>query len=320
VVNVASDPNLPTLTVIGSSYLQITASTPLNVLSAVTLSSCATALSTSKVVYRWSIKNSKNPSFTIGLVSTSRQDSKYALPAYSLQVGETYTLTITASLGTSSTSASPITIFISQGLVTAAVVGGYVRSTPIDLPFNLDASISTDADVSPALLTASTLIYTWTCTIGSRELFGQECGIFNTGVTALSTALITLKANSMKLDISYVLRIVVSSKDGRSAAQTVTLSAVDTGSAQVEITSTFVKFNPGSTLSIFSNLVATYAVDAEWSVRNSSGLLVPFVALTSQKKIISKVDTVKPGISFPLLISANTFTAGSVFSFRLTVQ
>jgi hypothetical protein len=76
----------------------------------------------------------------------------------------------------------------------------------------------------------------------------------------------------MKANTSYALRIGVSAIDGRSSAQVVTLSPVDSGSAQVEITSTFVKFNSGSILTIFGNLQASYAVTANWDVRSSSGI------------------------------------------------
>jgi hypothetical protein len=105
--------------------------------------------------------------------------------------------------------------------------------------------------------------------------FGTECGLFGTplgSLSTLSTAAITIKANSMKANTSYALRIGVSAIDGRSSAQIVTLSAVDSGSAQVEITSTFVKFNPGSILTIFGNLQASYAVTANWDVRSSLGI------------------------------------------------
>jgi hypothetical protein len=125
ILNVVSDPNIPTLSVIGSSYLQISAATTLNVFSAVKLSICAT--SRTKILYTWRLFNVKT-GFQSALVSTSLDPSKYSLPPYSLDVGSTYTLTITAKAGISSTSAAPVTIFVSSGLVTAAVVGGYIRS------------------------------------------------------------------------------------------------------------------------------------------------------------------------------------------------
>jgi hypothetical protein len=73
-----------------------------------------------------------------------------------LVVDKTYTLTITASVGSSSSSAS-VKVYVAHGTVTAAVVGGYTRSTPVDKLFVLDASGSSDADTSPSAV--STLAY-----------------------------------------------------------------------------------------------------------------------------------------------------------------
>jgi hypothetical protein len=123
----------------------------------------------------------------------------------------------------------------------------------------------------------------------------------------------------MNLDTTYALILVVSTADGRSATKIVTLSAVDSGSAQVSITSTFVKFNPGSVLTIYGNITATFDVTANWDVKSSSGVSVPYTALTPKIQQILAVNSLF-SIAFPLLISANTFTAGSVFCFRLTVQ
>lgn len=94
VVNVASDPNIPILSVIGPSYIEITVATALNVLSAVELSSCARL--TTRVVYEWRLFNDD---FEIAKISTSSDPRKYSLPPYSLSVGSTYTLTITATSG-----------------------------------------------------------------------------------------------------------------------------------------------------------------------------------------------------------------------------
>jgi hypothetical protein len=156
VLDIISDLDILTLSVIGPSYLQITASRKLSILSAVTFSSCPS--STGKVKYTWSVIN-VNTGLNSALVSTSLDPRKFVLPAYSLSVGLSYLITVTATSGTSSTSAVPVTVFVSHGLVTAAVVGGYVRSAPINLDFVLDASISRDSDISPTVVTDSTLSY-----------------------------------------------------------------------------------------------------------------------------------------------------------------
>jgi hypothetical protein len=139
-------------------------------------------------------------------------------------------------------------VFVAHDVVTAAVVGGYVRSTPINLDFTLDASISRDADISPTSTLASTLSYSWTCTIATidsiRFVFGTDCGLFGSATT-LTTPVIVIKANTMSLNIIYALVVIVTATDGRLASQIVTLSANSIGSPKVSITSTFVKFNAG---------------------------------------------------------------------------
>lgn len=123
----------------------------------------------------------------------------------------------------------------------------------------------------------------------------------------------------MNPNTTYALRISVSALDGRSAAQIVTLSAVDIGSAQVSISSTFVRFNPGSILTIFGEIFAKFTVTAEWNITSSSGVFVSINALTPTMQVISKANAMNR-IAFPLSIGANTFTAGSLYSFRLTAQ
>lgn len=140
------------------------------------------------------------------------------------------------------------------------------------------------------------LINQWTCTVESLINFGTECGLFGTplgSVTTLAAAAITIRANSMKPSTVYAFKVVVSARDRRSATQTVTLSAVGAGSAQVSITSTFVRFNAGSTLTILGNLSATFDVNAQWDVRSSSDLSVPFSALTPTVRNISLANASK---------------------------
>jgi hypothetical protein len=55
VINVVRDPNIPLLSVIGPSYIHITAASDLVVLSAAKLSNCATTKN--KIVYLWSLLN-----------------------------------------------------------------------------------------------------------------------------------------------------------------------------------------------------------------------------------------------------------------------
>ena len=50
-----------------------------------------------------------------------------------------------------------MTVYVTHGIVTAAVKGGYKRSIPVDETILLDASISADDDAPPTAV--STLSY-----------------------------------------------------------------------------------------------------------------------------------------------------------------
>ena len=143
-VVVKTDPNLPTLSVLGASYRTTVASSPLTILSVANLSSCA-AVGT-KVAFIWSVAVG-SPPFPTTINSSSLDPLKFSLVAYKLAVDSTYTITVTASTSASSVSVST-TVYVAHGVVTASIVGGSYRSTPVDKTLQLDASNSFDSDYS----------------------------------------------------------------------------------------------------------------------------------------------------------------------------
>ena len=153
IISKGSDPKIPNLTIIGPSYRLIVASSPLTILSVFKQSSCISK--DTAVAYSWTVQTGY-PLKPAGLSSVSRDPSRFSLPAYNLTVDATYIVTITASVGKSSTSVS-VTVYVAHGTVTAAVMGGYTRSIPANQDILLDASISTDDDAAP--FAVSTLAY-----------------------------------------------------------------------------------------------------------------------------------------------------------------
>jgi hypothetical protein len=304
---VTSDHDTPILTVIGPLYQNIAASTALTILSAATLSSCASQLTT--VMYSWSVQKD---GLSFSLTSISLDPTRFSLPAYMLAVDTSYLITITVSVGNSSSSAS-VTVFVTKGFVTAAVIGGLTRTAPMDKILTLDASISSDAAVSPKL--PSTLAYKWTCTIGSLKNFGTDCGLFG-NATTITTGAFTLKANIMALSTTYTFLVVVSSPDGRSASRTVSVNSVFSG-AGCKITSSFSRFNVDSKLIIDGFISGADDVISEWSMYSSSGVVILFIALTPVTRIFSAIDAAAV-IAYPLSIDGHTFSGGSSYSFRLS--
>lgn len=145
IVAVNGNPDLPNLTIFGPSYQKIFSSSPLTILSAGTLSSCASR--TTAVKYTWTVQNIDRTVLKQYL-STNLDPTKFSLPAYSLMVDQTYIVNINASVGIFSTTASTM-VYVAHGAVTAAVANGTSRSISVNEILNLDASISTDADQLP---------------------------------------------------------------------------------------------------------------------------------------------------------------------------
>ena len=135
-VVVSSDSNLPRLSIQGPTYVTIQRSQILSVKSLAQFSACVDARATSSLQYSWTVQLLTATSPDPSLVSTSNDPTKLLLPAYSLQVGQTYLLTVTVvtlmkqdSSAQSSASAS-ITVFVAKGVVTATITGNQPTNPP----------------------------------------------------------------------------------------------------------------------------------------------------------------------------------------------
>ena len=207
-VSVSTSPAVPSLRIIGPSYQSIETSSPLTILSAATHSSCAPKVTAVK--YPWSVQT--------GTPSTSRDPSKFSVPPYSFAVDSTYIVTITASVGPLSTSTSAsVTVHVAKGPVTAAVIGGYTRSVPLDQDLVLNASIITNADTRPGV--KSSLNYQWSCSISSPKNYGADCNIFGSATSTSNT--IRILQNTMSTASIYAFIVIVRSDDGCSDSRTV---------------------------------------------------------------------------------------------------
>jgi sugar lactone lactonase YvrE len=158
-IDVIIDFTKPSLNLIGATYQTTLASSTLLLHSDASLSGCA---STMALKYSWAVQLN---GISTGLSSVSPDPTVFSLRPYTLTADKTYSVKLTASAGTSSSSAT-VNMYVPHGAVTAAVVGGDTRSVPIDLDLLLDASISTDADVSPTA--PSTLLY--------KVMLSRHCG------------------------------------------------------------------------------------------------------------------------------------------------
>jgi REJ domain len=155
----------------------------------------------------------------------------------------------------------------------------------------------------------------WSCTLGSITSLGADC---NVTLKGSNTSTLVIPPNSLDVKKVYNFVVLVSAKDGRSSSQTVVVTPVDKGSAQLQILSTFVQFNPGSKLVVDSNIFAQFDVIAFWNISSSLDNSVSFSSSTPSKQTFTKYDAAK-NIHFPLSVPAYALRGGISYTFRLTV-
>jgi hypothetical protein len=159
------------VTIIGPKYLSIQSSSNLTI-AATALSTACSKASSAALQYTWSVQ--KGTSAT-SIKSSSLNPLQFSLPGFALQPDNTYFFRIEVTQERLTASAL-LTVYVDHGPVRAAVKGGYSRSIPVDKALTLDASISTDADVSPFAPSGLAYQVTYHCHY-PNNLFLSECRV-----------------------------------------------------------------------------------------------------------------------------------------------
>jgi hypothetical protein len=139
--------SFPLVEILSSSFKTISASGVLDLQSVTVPSVCAPGgVASPPLLYTWSVTKD---GLTTAFESESKDKTRFLLKPHSLQVDQSYDVTLTSTDSTSSTSSTAtITVYVAPGLVTAAISGGYKRSVPVSKLLSLDASSSTDSDLA----------------------------------------------------------------------------------------------------------------------------------------------------------------------------
>ena len=316
-VAVTADPNLPVVTILGTSVQVVTAVATVKLAGAATLSACATP---SSLVYVWSVADAAAPTVPLeSLVSTSLDQTKFVLAPYSLKFGHTYTVTLVVqvkSLATGkllSSGAGTSSVYVDKGPVVAAIRGGASRNAQIDKPFTLDASLSSDENY-PVGSASSVLTFTWTC-LDTAKL--TPCTFSAPTFTTATTNLLTVPANLLAYAGVYNISVIAKSADGRVDSATVVVTGVAPGAPTITTTTKAPKFNSDQVLQITGFISGTAPVNATWT-GYFAGAAIPLVgAVTPLRRTFSATE-VSSLCSYPVSFPAQFFTPGRTYTFRLT--
>jgi hypothetical protein len=123
----------------------------------------------------------------------------------------------------------------------------------------------------------------------------------------------------MAMNVTYAYQVTVSSPDGRTGMQTVLVTPMYAGCAELYLSSTVTRFNEALRLVIHGSLLASTSLTAKWEAFTPLGEPVPFKALTPKSKAFIAGDTASQ-IPFPLSIERGVFTGGRSYVFRLSAH
>jgi hypothetical protein len=328
---------IPFVNILGASTVTIKSKQSLNLLGSSSLSPCAGAAG---VQYTWSVVDSLNND--VPFFSTSRNPLGFTLPGYSLAGGNTYTVRLTATvtnafkdqgIGTAS-----VRVRVSSGDVIATISGAKTRL--ISDSITLSAKDSYDENYSPNQRDISELLFTWNCFSLTVNFYGQDCGNTAIGKTRPSPAY-NLYLNYSYLDYKlspYSFQVIVSSQDGRSSVDSVTINVpapvegatrifasttIDSSTSTATKVNQYQQLTVKSSVSLASQNLASLRVvwsgyygSEQNSVSDFNGIANSQIGMNFSISAVNPVSNYQ----FPLVIVSNAFLPGTSVTFRVSVS
>ena len=299
-VSIASTLSLPQVKITGPGQIFLYRKNSLSLFAQASVSPCANATSL-ELSYSW--RAYLDSSLVPSLVSTSRNDRTFFLPAYSLTVLERYTVQVTVtSSSTGSFNSDTVLVFVGRAGVFAQIAGGSLRTVSSLGRLVLDASQSYDLDYS-----TDKLQYSWSCFIVS-PLYGSSCG----NIATKNTSMLILQENTLNPSTTYNFSVVVSSSDGYSDLTSVAVKVVGEAVPYVEINTTASVFNANERNSLNAIVNASSSFYATWSCLNCnfnlstitrSPLTLSFTRGLVSSRLSFIPTTAMAGLSYALMLS-----------------
>ena len=277
--------------------------------------------------YKWTI--SLNDVIDTALVSSSKDPSKLMLPAYSLQTGMLYdvslSVTMLSSLKSSRTFAQ---VYVQPGSVVAVVTGGLERSLRFKSSLLIDASSSYDEEVRDVVGVDAGLSFSWSCMQISPS-FSSTCDA-TLSVTAMSPTAISVSADRSVEFLATTNEFTITLWDAaavRSSSVYVVVRVVPSISAVVQVTSTSTTsagvLNADEqlvllgTVSLPSGMAGALAwtVDNEGDPQLSTTALTPLSYNFAASSAAASSDQM---FSVYLVVAAHKLSPGVVLSFTLS--
>jgi hypothetical protein len=325
---VSESKEIPQVSIHSSKLRLIKRGSPLIVTGQATTTACGGGSSSTNLALSWRMVSESGSI----VQSLSNDPIIFLLPSYSLEVGATYSLTLTAVHSHSAiASSSSISVHVTSGNIIAQLSSGSSEILlPIDSSVVIDGSSSYDEDLSPSSSSSSSsshlpslLSYSFSC-IQLMPSYQPTCLLdFSIGNTD-SSCLVKVRQGSHlnwneTLDtISQVTLTVTHRLDNRTSQASVTIKVISPEAPHISIASgTGIKINPSQKLKLFGDILYTNSGVATWSV-DDPNLSLSAHALSDTTKTLLSSTTSPISSSFHLVLPPDLLPQQSIFTFTLT--
>ena len=318
---------IPSVTLPGAALRTLSRKDSLNLASSAFVATCDGKKSSTGLAYKWSL--SSNGAQLLSTASTSRDASKYLLPAFSLSAGVFYqvSLTVGTTDGTQSSSAS-VQVFVQPGNIVAVVQGGSARTMRVADTLRVDASNSYDEDLSGVTGWAAGLQYQWSC-VQVAPVFRDNCAAMFDAINLQDSRnpWYDLMALSPAADTSF--EITVTMTDGarqRTASSTVKVSVLPELAPVVSVAALNAPLsgiiNAGQLLQLSGTISvpASYGGNATWKVSDASidlSAVALFPVTTAIASVPGAAANVTTFRAVYMAFAANSLPSGSTLTFSL---
>jgi hypothetical protein len=309
---------LPTVTIDGSTVRNILISQPISLSSTAFMANCNGNPSALGLNYVWKVMNN-NLQVISSVSSTSRDPSRFTLPAFAFTANKIYKIQVSASFNQQISSAL-VQINTLSGALVAVIQGSGNQVVRIGSNLALDGSKSYDQDQNNVFGISAGLSFIWTCS-QLLPVVSASCSDVIEPISGSDK--IFVKPLFTATDTSLQLTLTVRDQSGlRTASSTVTVKILPPLSTSISLRSNAVQnvINPDQSLTVLGtvSIPASRKCMLNWSTDSSmSGLDLTKAALTP---LFSPVPASTDGLNLPinLKLSPNVLLGGFTYTFTLT--
>ena len=315
---VSSSTNVPVVSINADQQFSVNRYNRLSISGQAYTSACGAGTTNADLSYKWSVY--KAGVLQPQIVSLSNDRQEFLRPPYSLPVGDTYTVMLTATHGISGKYSSvSVDVTVTQGDIIAKVNKPSSFGVRVTDTVTLSAADSYDRDYNDVTGSAAGLTFDISC-VQTFPSFTENCGLVVTGSAGVFSISVPGAALSF-VDSKHLLTIyVLHAASDRVAEVSVELVVLPSLAAVVTLSAPDAdRFNPNNKFIVSANIEYAFAGVAAWTVDDSSLSLNDVATSLVTRSLPVRQGGVSTNMQTSLILPSYSLAEMSVYTFSLTV-